>query len=267
MFNRLAPTVLILILALCSCQKKDSEEEDKPTSPAALLDAAIQARGGFEKLKAASSWTGKWKGISGSTVHDGTQVFKDGQIRRDFTMPNGQEVTVVRGLEECWTTMGDKLIPCQESEKKFAKQGVALNLASSLWPLKEKGWELKPGPADTGEQAHDFLKATNQEYDADVTLVFNPKTHLASRIILHGVTLGNQAGDVVAEVLETRKYCGVVFYTKSLVTFAGQQISSNDLGEITCGPVDDKIFKQPEAQPAPPPAEKPEEADQEKENK
>jgi len=256
-FRNFLACLALLSLVNASCNKQGEEPASVKSDPQALLDAAIQARGGLAKLKAASSWTGNWTGISKGMVHTGTQVFKDGQIRRDFKMPNGQEVTVVRGRDGCWTTMGDKLFPCAAAEQRFSRQGVALNQASSLWPLKEGDWKLAVRSMRVGEQDYDGLTAKSAELEASIVLIFNKQTHLASRIILHGVTLNDKTGDVVAEILDHKKFCDVIFYTKSLVDFAGERIASNDLSQISCGPVDDKLFVQPAGDAAEEPAEKP----------
>ena len=137
---------------------------------------------------------------------------------------------------------------------------MALNQAASLWPLKQEGWKLSSSSVQVGKQFYDGLMANHSGTGANVTIVLNKKTHLASRILLHNVTLNNKTGDVKAEIIDKKKFCGVVFYVNSLVEFAGQRIATNEIKEVECGPVDDKVFAQPAAEVAPKAEEKPAEA-------
>lgn len=215
----------------------------EPKSAARLLDEAIEARGGVQALKKASSWKSSWKGTSKGTTHAGTMIFHHGAVRRDFTTPDGKQVVSVRAADACWNRIGDNAGRCNPAEEKLCRRGIALNRAALLWPLEEEeGWSLEAGTLTIGETAYDTLTARTGEDPVRVTLVLDPEDHLIHRTVLHDATVGGRTGDIVAEVLERVEACGTVMTAKSKVLFDGTPIQVNQNTDIQCGPVDPAVF-------------------------
>jgi len=228
----------------------DEAKAAAPAEPAAkldpaaakIIDAAIEARGGAEKLEAASSVTAKYKGeVFGMTL-EGTISYKPGTVRVDIGSPPNNVAWVV-GTDICWQQMGPVTVDCQEEMIKLQKIYQKYNEAAELLPLKEGDFEVKAGQEKIGDKTYDLLTVRAAGIETPAKFFFDQDTHLLQRKVFQ-ITYGGQAG----EVIENLKYadgCGIKIVSKYQATFMGKQFSDEDLSKFECKPLEDKIFEKP----------------------
>jgi len=256
--SRTARTLVVLCacgLALPACKEEAAAPAVEPApakkveapkaDPAqALLDAAIAARGGLDKLKAAASWTGKSKGRYMGMPYESKNAYRPGAWYMDISMPNGDRTVMAMGADVCWTQHGAVVVPCPPEAKKNSAIVAEMDKAMTLWPLKEGGWKLTAGKADCGGKQCDTLQVEHAASGAAGTLTFDEKKML-TRAVYKAAMMG-QPGEFVSTMSGTQEACGVKFPAKISVTFNGMPYVDEETSEIACGPADEKLFAQPE---------------------
>ena len=227
--------------------KEEAKEEAKAEAPAdpavkldpevaKIVDAAIAAMGGEEKMKV-EGWTGKSKGTYMGMPYTSTNNGKPGVMRMDIEMPGGEKMPMVHGLDQCWSMSGPVVIPCCEEGQKHARTMAAMDMAMMILPLKtQPGWEIEAG--------ENSLKVKNEEYGAEGTLTFDPESKLIVGMTYKGKT-HNQEGEFKFKYSDHKDVCGVKYPGKFAVSFAGKPWMTEEIIEVTCGPVDDSLFEQP----------------------
>jgi effector-binding domain-containing protein len=225
---------------------KEEAKAEAPAKPAVklapevakILDAAIAAMGGEEKLKKIEGWTGKSQGTYMGMPYTSTDTGKPGVMRMDIEMPGGEKMPMVHGLDHCWSMSGPVVIPCCEESKKQARIMAAMNMAMMLLPLKtQPGWEI---------EAHEnSLKVKNAKYGAEGTLTFDTESKLPVGMTYKG-NMHKQAGEFAVKYSDHKDICGVKMAGKCSITFAGKPWLTEEILEANCGPVNDQLFKQPE---------------------
>lgn len=205
---------------------------------AGIIDAAITAMGGEEKLKAVEGWTAKSKGTYAGQPFTSTDTGKPGVMRMDIEMPGGEKMPMVHGLDRCWSQSGPVVIPCCEAGQKHARTMAAMDMAMRLLPLKtQPGWEIEAG--------ENSLKVKNEEYGAEGTLTFDPESKLIAGMTYKG-TMNKQEGEIKVKYSGHKDVCGIKYPGKLEVSFAGKPWMTEEIVEVTCGPVDDGLFEPPE---------------------
>jgi effector-binding domain-containing protein len=225
---------------------KEEAKEEAAAEPAVkldpevaqILDAAIEAMGGAEKIKAIEGWTAKSKGTYMGMPYTSSDTGKPGVMRMDIEMPGGEKMPMVQGLEQCWSKSGPVVIPCCEEGKAQARTMTAMDMAMMLLPLKtQPGWEIEAGESS--------LKVKNEEYGAEGTLTFDPETKLLVGMNYKG-KMHKQEGEFATKYSDYKEFCGIKFPSKMDISFAGKPWLKEEWTEMTCGPVDDGLFEQPE---------------------
>jgi effector-binding domain-containing protein len=216
---------------------------------AKILDAAIEATGGTEKLKAFESFVindyhGEYMGVKSQGKL--TVSFKDLHMRLDCTKPAG-EVTVV-GTRLCWEKHGQVVTPVEKSLAELRKYYEPLfRGAMLLWPLKEEpGWQIATtDDVKLGDKTYKALKVSPPGIEKEATYLFDPESHhmVAMRL---DITIGEHSGEFINEYAEFKDVCGIKFHTKETMSFMGQRINTEEMGDIKCQPVDPKIFEKPQ---------------------
>jgi effector-binding domain-containing protein len=228
--------------------KEEAKEEAKAEAPAEpavkldpevakIVDAALAAMGATEKTKI-EGWTGKTKGTYMGMPYTAANIGKHGVMRMDIEMPGGEKMPMVHGVDHCWSMSGPVVIPCCEESKAQARTAAAMDMAVKIGPLKRQpGWVIEAG--------ENTLKVKNEEYGAEGTLTFDPKTNLIAGMTYKG-KMHKQEGEFKVKYSDHKDVCGLKFPGKWEVSFAGKPWLTEEIVEITCGPVDDKVFAQPE---------------------
>jgi effector-binding domain-containing protein len=216
---------------------------------AKILDAAIEAHGGLEKVMATKSM--RSKGISKNpknpkqTFYTWDGSSKMGHFHGVFTNPIDGKSVQVRGPKHCWYQKGPVVMPCVEKKKKLTLALTAIQTAQLLWPLKELGWEIKAGKTKVGGKEFDRLTIRWPEIDAEGYLDFDPESHLLSQITCK---TSDGKGHVATNAgSEYKEYCGGFKFANKWIysDIEGKQPQLIEYTDITCEPVDDKIFEQP----------------------
>jgi outer membrane lipoprotein-sorting protein len=152
-----------------------------------LVDAAIKAAGGTDKLKKldAVSFKGKGKVARGSKEFEASvEISAKGTDRLRFLFDitaEGQTVSrlvVIKG-NKGWLKREGKVENAQEPVLKAFKQEVrAFRYVQLLKPLKDKGVKLSPlGEVKINDRPALGLKAT-QDNQPDLDIYFDKETHL-----------------------------------------------------------------------------------------
>jgi effector-binding domain-containing protein len=211
-----------------------------------ILDAAIAARGGLDKIKAVKYVTGKTKGNWMGMPYTSEYYYLPGEkMRMDVAMPSGETMSMLFGMKDCWNKSGPVVTPCKAEHKASNRKSMIFDKAMILWPLKEKGWVLKAGKVKEGDKELDSLHVKSAELNIEGTLTFDPKTHelLSAR---YNNTMMGKAGEMIHTIDGYKDMCGIKMPAKVATTFGGKPMMNEEHLEITCDPIDDKIFAQPE---------------------
>ena len=235
---------------------EEPAKEEAPAAPAVKLDpevakilyAAIEAKGGMEKLKAfeaiVANYSGKVMGIKRKGKI--TISFKDMHMRMDHTDPTGK--VEVFGTKFCWEKNGQVVIPVPKFIAELQKHYQPLYRgAMLLWPLKEEpGWQITTTDDEKlGDKTYKALKVSPPGIEKEGTYLFDPDSHYLVAIRLEATVEGN-TGEIINEYLDFKDICGIKFQTKESTTFMGQKFGTEHLDDIKCQAVDPKIFEQPE---------------------
>ncbi len=244
-------------IALLGCGNQATKPDEKASQAASqaaamqelgsrILDAAIQARGGLDKIKVMASRTYQSKGTFMGMPYVANNVYQLGTLLMEVGTEGGTaaRMTMVWGLDKCWNKSGQVLLPCAPEEMKNAQASMTVDRATLLFPLKEPGWELNGSKAEQDGKAYEILMVRETASGVTGVLMFDPTTHLLARVKYQG-TRGGQSGEYVMDLQEHKELCGVQFPSKMATTFMGQPYVSEEVVEMKCAPVDPALFNQP----------------------
>jgi effector-binding domain-containing protein len=249
--------ILAASILFTGCEKKTEEapaeepetakEAPAETNPAAqILDRAIAAHGGAEKLKAIEACTMQVEGESPLGSFTATSTIAHGHHRMDTKLANGNQFTFTRGPEHCWAKKGPVILEMGAGEKETHQATAALLEAILLWPLKEKGPALKASKVKIDDRECDRLEI-NWPGEVTGSLVFDPDSHL---LIQAGVSVPGPVegrGQEIKIVLsEHKELCGVKMASRQAYSLNSKPMQLLMVKEASCAPVDAKLFAQPE---------------------
>jgi DNA gyrase inhibitor GyrI len=225
--------------------KSAKEAPAKPDHAAQILNRAIEAHGGAEKLKAILACTMQVEGESPLGSFSATSTVAGGHQRMDTKLETGNEFTFTRGPTHCWAKKGPVIISMGEHEKKTHQATAALIEAMFLWPVKEKGMSTKASKAKVDDRECDQLEIQWPDLDAVGSLVFDPQSHL---LIQAGVKVQIQAGqtqEIKMVLSEHQEFCGVKMASKQASWLNGQPMQLLIIKTASCAPVEQKLFEKP----------------------
>jgi effector-binding domain-containing protein len=246
--------VLGLVCAACGEAAEEAAPEPKAAEaqPAAeltadkVLDAAIEAAGGLDKLKATASWKGKSKGTFMGMPYKSSNIYKNGIVRMDIIMGDGNDMGMVMGPDPCWMTSGPVVIPCSKEERESNKVMSAISQAIFLWPLKEAGWEVSlSGKADVNGKPCDVLAVKNAASGAEGKLAIDAETHLLAQVE-YTVAMHGKPTKFVGQHTNYKDFCGAKLAATQKMTMNGMPYVEEEVLEVACGPVDDAELAPPE---------------------
>jgi hypothetical protein len=223
---------------------------------AAVLDKAIQALGGEEKLGQAKgvTWKAKGKINFGDADHDfsiETTMQGIDHTRQAFeTEVNGNPVsgaTVVAG-DKGWRKFGDMTTELDADALANAKRSLYLQAAVvTLLPLKEKAFKVE----SAGEEQIDgkpaaALKITGPD-GKDFTLYFDKESGLPVRQVGKVIGLGGEEYVQETTYGDYKDFGGIKKATKLLGKRDGEKFLEYELTEFKAlDKVDAKTFAEPE---------------------
>lgn len=211
-----------------------------------LLDAAIAARGGIEKLKAVEGWTAKAKGVYMGSPYLSVNYYKPGVMRMDVLDPTGAPgMKMLFALDDCWNQTGKVLLPCTEQTRDEYRTMMVMDQAFLLYPLKEAGWKLEAGQEEVEGTTYDTLRVQHAEHKVEGTLFFDPDNHQLVRMSYQGSMMGKPT-TFVTTYTNYKETCGIQLPEASETTADGKPYVTETCTEVTCGAPAPEVFEQPE---------------------
>jgi len=253
-FHETVVFCLAIGLACAACGEKQEpakgeaapgKVEAKKLTATELLDAVITAHGGFEKLQAANSWMSRSKGTYMGMPYKSVNLNRDGVVRMDIVMGDGEEMSMVMGVDNCWMTSGPVVIDCTKDERAANRVMVAMSRAMMLSPLKEPSWKVSLADrAEVDGVKCDALAVENVGTGAKGVLAFDPKTRLLARAEYTAMMMG-QPTRFISWPSDYRELCGIRMAGRWKMTMNDQPYVEEEVLELACGPVEDSALAPP----------------------
>lgn len=221
--------------------------KEAPLTAEALLDQAIVAVGGLDKLKEKlAAYNYKSTGMYFGAPYQMETTWK-APDKMLMGMEAGATVMGYVG-NECWTRMGDVVLDCPEEEKKAAAEMLTVAQWTSLYPLKEGGVKLELlEPITHNDKKVLPLKATKVDGGFAAVVYIEEATKLPLGVKYDGHFMG-QKGTLETWILEMKEIDGVKVPFKSVMTFEGKTIIEDNVQEMVFGAIDDGAFAKPQTQ-------------------
>lgn len=241
------------VIALCICVVA-ANAQDKVQ---ALLDKAIQARGGADKLNKLKAWQTKSKGtlnipqLGGSAEFTGEgfiQLPDKNRIELNIEAM-GQTIPVIVCVngKDAWREVMGMVMEITGPELKSRAQGLYVERLTHLTPLKDKEFTLAPvDDAKVDGKTASGIKVSSRDH-ADVKMYFDQQSNLLVK--LETTALDPMSGkDVPVETyLSNHKaFDGIQFPTKSVIKRSGntlQEVQTLDVKVVD--QIDPKKFAKP----------------------
>jgi hypothetical protein len=242
-----------LALSSCGAEPPPVVAPEPPPAPAVdplpaptateILDLAIQAAGGLERLRAASSWTSTTKGVYMGMPYESKNVYKSGVVRMDVAM-SGEPMSMVMAGDPCWMKTGPVVTPCSAEDRAANRKMSAMGEAMRLAPLVEPGWDVTAQRADVDGRPADVFTVRNAAVGAEGMLVFDAETHVMTKAT-YAMTMHGREAEVLVVPSGYREMCGVQMPAKMVSTFGGAPYVEEEIVDLRCEPIDDAVFAQP----------------------
>jgi hypothetical protein len=176
-----AATMIGLVLAAPLVARADDEADMK-----ALIEKAIKAHGGAEKLSKNKASTSKFKGKfygMGDGIDYAADMSVQGQTQMRFDLSfetNGMKFTIVNVLngDKGWSSFNGKTDEMSKEAIAEGKEDLYFGWVSALYPLTEKDFKFSPlGDSKVGDKEAVGVKVSRKDH-RDVNLYFDKKTNM-----------------------------------------------------------------------------------------
>jgi hypothetical protein len=245
-----AAVAMALVLGLTGPTRADDKDAN------AILDKAIKAMGGEEKLKKALTFTQSAKGtiaIMGmdSEITTRMSVQDIDHTRQEFEGNFGgnavKGITVLAG-DKAWRKFGDDKTALEGDQLAAQKRGVYMALVpTTILPLKEKGFKVEAaGEEKVGDKPAVKVKGTGPD-GKEFTLYFDKESGLPVKMA--GKVMGFMGEEVVQETTysDYKDMDGVKKATKVKATRDGTKFLETEVTEFKAvDKFDPKTFTEPE---------------------
>jgi hypothetical protein len=224
--------------------------------PNAILDKAIKALGGEEKLKKAEAITWKSKGtitLGGNANDIKLQTTFQGldHHRSEFEGEfNGNEIkgTTVLSGDKGWRKFGDNSMDMDEDGVANEKRTIYLQVIPvTLLPLKTKAFKLEAAPEDKvdGKPAV-AIKVTGPD-KKDFTIYFDKESGLPVRMTAKVIGFGGEEHDQDTTFTDYKDFNGIKKATKVASKHDGEDFIKSEITEFkVLDKVEPKTFAQPD---------------------
>ncbi len=229
---------ILIALLLAGCEPADDEQQ--------LLEQAIQAHGGYDKLKVASTWIADIRRYQRGDSYVMTNYYRPGMVRLEQDIGEGKKSADVIGHPHCWGKHGPVIIACSAETRENDRPRVVMEMAAQLWPLQGPDWNLigrSEEMADNGLKV-DVLEALYLPLDSKTTIRFDQETHLLHSMSIDGVK-GGEKGTHTHRFSDFDERCGVMMANHNVKSFEGQVWVEEDVLNLECGTVDESMFIRP----------------------
>lgn len=240
-------TVALVVCAGVPARAADGDAEK-------ILDKAIKAVGGEEKLNkaGAATWKGKGKITFGGSDNEFTMsgMMEGDKYRQEFEGEFGgmkvKGVTVING-DKGWRKFGDDTMELDKDGIANEKRNIYLQaIATMPLKLKSKGFKIETAPAEKGDSKTVGLKVTGPD-GKETTLYFDKETGLLSKQVTPKVA--GFAGDETTQETtyhDYKDFGGIKRFTKSETKRDGEKFMALEISEYKLvEAVDAKNFAEP----------------------
>jgi len=188
--KRILDVALAVAITAAAALGTRARADDSKTTE--ILDKAIKALGGAEKLGKAETTSEKAKGkltIEGNENTITSQAITQGIDRRrsefegEFNGNKFKGLSVLNG-DKGWRMFGDMVMEMDQDAVKNEKRSVYLSaVAETILPLKGKGFKVESAPEEkVGGKPAAGIKGTGPD-GKDFTLYFDKETGLPVRMV------------------------------------------------------------------------------------
>jgi hypothetical protein len=245
-----AAVAAAMVLTLSAGAARADEKEAQ-----AVVDKAVKALGGEEKLKKVTAFTVKAKGsltfgdnasdFTGQTTYKGLDQMRS-EFESEFNGSPFKAATVIDGTKG-WRRFGDQTMPIEDDMLGNEKRRLYLSLVTVLPQLlKDKGFKVETaGEEKVGDKPAVVLKCTGPD-GKDFTMCFDKESGLPVKQTAQVV--GFMGEDLTQETLfsDYKEYDGIKKATKSEVKRDGQTFLKQELTEFkVLDKVDADTFAEP----------------------
>jgi hypothetical protein len=245
-----AALAIVFVTATASLVRADDKD------PNAVLDKAIKATGGEEKLKKVGAIA--WKAKVNITFNDNTNEFTShatvqgldhyrSELEGNFGGNPSKIVTVLNG-DKGWRKFGDAPMDLDENALANDKRRVYLQVIPVLLlPLKGKGFKLE-GVAEekVGDKPAAGIKATGPD-GKDFTLYFDKESGLPVKLVAKVVGFQGEEYTQETTYKDYKDFDGIKKATKAESKRDGEVFLKSEVIEFkVLDKVDPKTFSEPE---------------------
>lgn len=250
---------IAVLVAVAGCETREASQPSQPDQPIAteppvdmaaaaegarILDAAVQAQGGLERLKALDQWTVRSTGVYLGMPYSAVSTLRIDELRMDIEMKTGDRISMVTGERNCWMRTGPVVVSCPAQERAANRDMRAWEQTLRLWPLKEGGWKIAGASVEVDGRQMPSLTFSRSGLGGQAELVFDPETLLASRFA-YPASLFGRKGQMVTRLAHYHPACGVKLPRDVEASFDGQKVVEEKFAAHFCGPVDANLFPEP----------------------
>ncbi len=243
-------TTILLVIALSFAALGPARADDQDAK--AILDKAIKALGGEEKLTKASvhSWKAKGKvTLAGGPELEFTAQATAGGLehfRRETVFPRYHSLVVLDG-DKGWQRARDNSRELTGDLLVHAKRLAYLELIPiTVVPIKEKGFTCETGGEETvGEKPAVVLKVTGPD-GKDFTLSFDKESGVPVKQVAKVIGLGGMAYTAETTFLNYKDFGGIQKATRIAVKRDGEEWQTMEITEFK---VLDKLAPETFAEP------------------
>jgi hypothetical protein len=243
---------LCAVVALATLARADAEADVK-----ALLEKAIKASGGEEKLAKAKAMRMKSKGKFFGFSADGIDYTAEtvwqypNRVRDEITAElMGQKVVILEVVDgdKGWTSTAGNVEEMNKEALQEASENLYSNRVSMLYPLKDKEFTLTLlGDAKVGDVEAVGMKVSSKGH-RDINLYFDKKTSYLIKATSKAKDLMNEGKEVAQETFydDYKEADGIQTPFKVTIKRDGKDYVLAEMTEVKIvDKVDDKTFAKP----------------------
>ena len=230
--------VLSAALSFCGCVKTNAEQQ--------LLERAISAHGGYEKLQLAATWVAEVRRYQRGGSYELRNYYQPGMVRLESDLGNGERSADVIGHPHCWGKKGPMIIACSAETRENDRPRVVMEMAAQLWPLRGDDWRLLSTAAERVDGIElATLYAHYKPMNSLAVLRFDAENGLLHSISIDGIKAG-RAGTHTHVYSAYEERCGVLMPTHNVKSFEGDIWVKEDILHMECVDVAESLFVRPE---------------------
>jgi hypothetical protein len=246
-----AATMIGLVLAAPLVARADDEADMR-----ALIEKAIKAHGGADKLSKFKVVTSKFKGKfygMGEGIDYSADMSVQGQtqMRLDLSFDaGGMKFTIVNVLngDKGWSSINGKTDDMSKEQIAEGKEDLYFGWVAALYPLTDKEFKLSPlGDSKVGDKEAVGVKVSRKDH-RDVNLFFDKKTNMLLKMERQGKDVMGGGADFNQETYydDYKEIAGTQQPHKLVIKRDNKDFIDAEITEAKpTDKLDDKVFDKP----------------------